>query len=315
MYIRTDDNHNIIELIIVGVMPEKNGYEVDKIDEEIMRDILNYKYIDGEFIKSETDIRDKCIDEIRSLKIANMSQTCNMLIEKGIDFGGSHYSLTTTDQINLMKLESVARLSPETQILYHADGEGCREFSNEEIIAIATLAIGWITYNTTYFNQLKAQINEMTDIDDIISINYGMTLNETYNTQFMALTEGIDFTIDEVIDEFDYESLIPKVSENVVNDALNPPETGTPSVEEDEQTTVTEEPWKPNTDVYVPDDEADEADEEPVPYEPDIETNVDDHVIEDMVIPDTSTEVEWEEEIPDESEEVIDEETDTELPV
>lgn len=312
MYIRTDDNHNIVELIIIGVKPETNGYEVDKIDESIIADIHNYKYIDGEFVKSETDIRQKYINVIRQAKISRMSQTCNMLIEKGIDFGGSHYSLTTTDQINLMKLESVARLSPETQILYHADDESCRVFSNEEIIAIATLGIGWITYNTTYFNQLKSQINGMNNVDDIISVNYGMALDETHNTQFIALTEGLNFTIDEMIDEFDYESLIPKVSKEIIHAALNPPETITPSDEEEKQTAVIDEPWKPNTNVYVPDDE---AEEEPVPYEPDIETNVDDHVIEDMVIPDTSTEVEWEEETPDESEELIDEETDTELPV
>lgn len=312
MYIRTDDDHNIIELIIVGVMPEKNGYEVNEIDEDIMRDILNYKYINGEFVKSETTIRNKYINEIRDLKINNMSQMCQMIIKRGIDYNGSHYSLDTTDQINLMKLESIARFSPEIPILYHADGEDCRVYSTDEIIEIATLGIGLITYHTTYFNQLKSQINNMTSVDEVINVKYGMTLDETHDSQFKLLTNGLPFAMEEIIDEYDYESIIPHVDDSMIDNILNPPETVIPSVEEDEQTTVTEEPWKPNTDVYVPDDE---ADEESTPYEPDVETNVDDHVIEDMVIPDTSTEVEWEEETPDESEEIINEETDTELPI
>ena len=221
MYIRIDENNNITDLIVIGGKPDTGTvYELDHIDEEIMSDIHNYKYIDGQFIKSNTDIRLQYIDEIKQAKINNMSLICKTIIEQGIEFGGSHYSLTTTDQINLMKLESVARFSPEMTLLYHADGEECRVFSNEEIIAIATIGIGWITFNTTYFNQLKAQILSMTDIDDIIAVNYGSPLDELHNTQFTLLTQGLDFTIPEIVDTFDYSVSNPQVDPDVIKDAL-----------------------------------------------------------------------------------------------
>ena len=66
MYIRTDNEDNIVELIFIGSMPEKNGFKIDKIDENIINDILNYKYINGEFIKREPrDIYQENIEMIR----------------------------------------------------------------------------------------------------------------------------------------------------------------------------------------------------------------------------------------------------------
>lgn len=250
MYIRTDDNNNVIELIVVGAKPETNGYEIDEINEEIMRDILNYKYIDGQFVKSETDIRNKYIDEIRAMKIESLSNICHSMINGGIDYEDEHYSLTTTDQINLMKLESIARFSPETPILYHADGKGCRPYSNDEILSIANKGISFITFHTTYFNQLKSQVNEMTNVDDIINVKYGMALDETHDIQFKQLTSGIEFALTEIEDTFDYESLIPKVSQMVIDDAFKPTE----EINKGHSGPIIE-PWKPSTQPFVPEDE------------------------------------------------------------
>lgn len=301
MYISTDENNNITNLVVVGGKPTSGTvYELDHIDKEIMCDIHNYKYINGQFIKNNTDIRLQYIDEIKHVKINNMSVLCKMIIEQGIDFGGSHYSLTTTDQINLMKLESIARFSPEITLLYHADGEECRVYSNEEILTIATLGIGWITFNTTYFNQLKAQILDMDNIDDIIAINYGSPLNGLHAQQFDALTQGLDFAIPEIIDTADYDVSNPQVSQKVIDDALlieeqnkqpkddfdeeeappiipdepeeepeltyeelHPPVDDIPSQSNDAEVDVN----NPNT--FIPDE-----DEEEIPYDPTIENPV-----------------------------------------
>lgn len=217
MYIRTDDEHNIVEVIFVGCKPDTNGYEIDMIDETILSDILNYKYIDGVFVKNDTDLLQKNIDYIKQIKINNMSHICQMIIEHGIDYNGSHYSLTTTDQINLMKLESTARLSPTTPILYHADGECCRIYTNDEIIGIADAAIVWITYNTTFFNVLKDQINKMTDVNDIVAIQYGMSLDDEHTSLFTSLTEGYNFNINLIEDNFDYYSLFPKIDMETIS--------------------------------------------------------------------------------------------------
>lgn len=210
MYIRTDDENNIKELIIVGGMPETNGYEIDSIDEDIIKDILSYKYIDDEFIKNEeVDVLQENIEKVRTIKIDMMSSICHNNIEQGITINNSHYSLTSNDQIEMIKLESMIKMNSEAPVFYHADGEKCRLYSADEFLAISTAALGWITYNRTYFNLLKSEINEMTNVHEIIKINYGDPLNET-NTAILnsIMNNGIDlFEFPIIIDEFDYESI------------------------------------------------------------------------------------------------------------
>lgn len=244
MYIRTDNEGNVKELVVIGGMPETNGYEIDSIDEDIANDILSYKYINGEFIKNEdSDILQDNIEIIRKMKIDILSSICHDNIEKGITVNGSHYSLTSNDQIEMIKLESMIKMNPETPVFYHADGEKCRMYTAEEFLTISTAALGWITYNRTYFNLLKSEILEMTDVHDIIDINYGTPLNET-NTSTLNLIMGgseslYDFPV--INDTTDYESIINppndfnfkemmtiltnNTEQQPVDEALNTPET------------------------------------------------------------------------------------------
>lgn len=193
MYIQTQADGTITQVITVGVKPAENGYEIERssIPDEILQHIFQYKYIDGEFVKNETVLESK-IDQIRSMKITNMSAICNQLITYGVDFNNEHYSLTSDDQINLMKLESIATLSPSTQIFYHPDGGLCRAYSTEEILQLANLATMWIVYHTTYFNFTKAQLLQETDVEKIINFQYGDTLNDEFNTQIQQIAAGID---------------------------------------------------------------------------------------------------------------------------
>lgn len=214
MYIRTDENNNVVELIFVGVMPEHNGYEINEIDEEILNNILDYKYIDGEFIKNTEDIYQKNIDMIREIKIRQMSKICNTIIENGIDIDGYHYSLRQTDQIELIKLESMIEMNPETKIFYHADGEKCRNYPIEEFLKISGKALGWITYHRTYFNLLKSEINNMTDVYDILDVKYGMPLNTEDKKMLDDITNNELIDITPVDDPFDYGSLFPKIDIN-----------------------------------------------------------------------------------------------------
>ena len=51
MYIQTDKDNNIIQLITVGCCPAENGYEIpDDTSEDILKNIFSYKYINGEFV-------------------------------------------------------------------------------------------------------------------------------------------------------------------------------------------------------------------------------------------------------------------------
>lgn len=211
MYIRTDNEQNIVEVIYVGGMPEEHGYEISDIDPDILSDILNYKYVDGTFVKNQTSIRQRSLEKVKLQKIYNMNRICRLIIERGIDVNNKHYSLTLTDQLNLMKIRSTLIDNTVTSILYHADGENCRIYSIDEIREIISSSDAWIKYHTTYFNILRDQINQLIDVDAVIAVQYGMDLDNIHQEMLNTLIPNSQITFSSIPDEYDYESLFPSV--------------------------------------------------------------------------------------------------------
>lgn len=226
MYIRTDDDHNIIEIIFVGSIPTDNGYEVDEttVDREILEHVLEYKYIDGEFIKNE-DYRLTKIDDIKQQKISFMNRTCNYSITKGIDYNGEHYSLTELDQINLARVEYSIKSNPDLPVLYKADGKNFREYTADEILELSSLVYRWVTYHRMYLNLVKEQISSMNNIDDIIIMKYGEPLIPQYQSQLSNIISDNDpdLHIEIVADDFDYESFFRKIDIDSLMDTRSQP--------------------------------------------------------------------------------------------
>lgn len=136
-----------------------------------LRDQINNLQTNNENIDSE-------LEQCKSRKIIEMCSMCQTTITNGIDFKDEHYRLNTTDQINLTSLYSLAQLGKS--VPYHADGKVCKIYQPEEMIELVQKVTEWIIYHTTYYNLLKAQINEMTSIEEINNVSYGMTLKEEY---------------------------------------------------------------------------------------------------------------------------------------
>lgn len=226
MYIRTDNDGKIIEMIFVGGMPTENGYEVDEttVDREILEHVLEYKYINGEFIKNE-DYRLTKIDDIKQQKISFMNQTCNYSITKGIDYNGEHYSLTELDQINLARVEYSIKSNPDLSVLYKADGKNFREYTADEILELSSLVYRWVTYHRMYLNLVKEQISSMNNIDDIITMKYGEPLIPQYQSQLSNIIpdDDPDLHIEIVADDFDYESFFRKIDIDSLMDTTSQP--------------------------------------------------------------------------------------------
>lgn len=260
MIIQIDENNNVISLITVGGLPEGdpsyirlNKYDVPT---EILEHITDYKYIDGEFIhQDDPDI--KYIDNIRNTKIILISSACKQVIEAGIDFNGEHYSLTSEDQMNLTNLSMMAQTLP--MVPYHADGQLCRMYSAEEITSLATNAIRWVTFHTTYHNFLKSYIKSITDLQTLISTHYGSMLPDSYTEQLtQILGDGVDFTkfIVDVPDTTNYDRLTGKIDINKMTweEDMNQPEptpepTPEPEPEPDEGDDSDEDPLDPASDI------------------------------------------------------------------
>lgn len=141
-----------------------------------------------EYVDPNTEVT---VDYVKSVKIAEMSNTCNKVITNGFDVvlsdGNSyHFSLTTQDQLNLITLSSMVA-NGEEQIPYHADGELCRFYSAEDINIIITTATQFKTYQISYFNALKAYIESLDDMNEIGAITYGVDIPAEYQSDVLKV--------------------------------------------------------------------------------------------------------------------------------
>lgn len=209
MIIRLDGEYNIIEAITVGGDPNDEGCcEVFDVPEAILRDIFSYKYIGGEFIRRE-DADAEYLVLAKQQKIKFLSEMCHHVIEDGIQIGDEHYSLTTTDQMNLSKLTTQAAMTPNLPLFYHADGGLCHQYTPEQIMQISTIGVAWITYHTTYFNFAKAYIESLTDFNAVAAFKYGSQIGDTALVEQMrTITDTTQVTFDiEIEDPFDYDEI------------------------------------------------------------------------------------------------------------
>ena len=182
--------YELAQIFQISEEEYNNLYEIIESSEEpLVQEELNELIIKEAPEEEEIVIRDPwddtTIEEMKRLKIKEMSSTCNKIIEAGFDITLSneihHFSLTVQDQLNLISLSSMAAQGI-SQIPYHADGELCKYYTPEEINAIVNQATYFKTYHTTYFNGLKAYINSLETIEEINVITYGTPLPEEYQT-------------------------------------------------------------------------------------------------------------------------------------
>lgn len=157
-----------------------NG-EIEVLDDTIPEDFeLNkYKYITGVgFLINENYNEDK-IKSLRTKKLTEISNKCTELLKKGIDFDGHHYSATLEDQVNVEALKNVIQAGAKS-VMYHADGELCREFTAQEFLSLYKEIFIYKNTQLTYRNILGYYILQLTTEDDINSVEYGQELTGEY---------------------------------------------------------------------------------------------------------------------------------------
>ena len=174
--------------------PVERGYitttytEINKEEFDIIRKAID----DGKEIEPEPDPEpepedDSSVAFVKAAKIREMKNTCENLIYAGIDVTLSdeeshHFSLTDHDQLDIFKLEMIARSGEQEFLPYHEDGELCKFYPAQDIITIADCATNFIMYHTTYFNGLKAYINSLRSLNTVARVVYGMDIPEKYQS-------------------------------------------------------------------------------------------------------------------------------------
>ena len=161
--------------------------------ESISNEEFNWLFSQLNSAKNTTE--DQAVANIRSAKIAALSEACNNKITEGFTIplvdGDQHFSLTTEDQLNLLSLENQLNNGEKT-FIYHAAGKPCKVFTRNDIAKIIKAYRKHILYHTTYFNVAKQYVYSLTDVDKINAFSYGddVTSIITDKTIYKVLLEG-----------------------------------------------------------------------------------------------------------------------------
>ena len=136
--------------------------------------------------KEEIVIDTQDLELAREGKIIAMSNMCEKSIMDGFDIKLSdgeshHFSLEVTDQIMISVLAQKV-LVGETNLPWHADGEPCRFWPAQDILAINSAMEKLVTYHQTYFNSLKMYILSIEDFVTLNDISYGCKIPEKYQS-------------------------------------------------------------------------------------------------------------------------------------
>lgn len=166
-------------------------------DSEIAKFILESK---GKFDILEYDETGKIlkvterypIDDMKEDKKQEINNDCSSVIYSGYAYNGEHYDLNDEDQINMLAWSAVAQQGKS--VPYHSSGNPCRIYTSEEFLDLVSAVTSFKTYNLTYCNLLKLQVDEMTEKEDIASVKYGVTaLSKKYQTILDSIIGGDDY--------------------------------------------------------------------------------------------------------------------------
>lgn len=133
------------------------------------------------------------IDDIKTMKMLDLSNTCSTLIENGVDIliddSIEHFSYKQSeDQSNIKELFDTVLISGEG-MYYHCDNGNCKLYTRNQIISIYVSAATNKTHHTTYFNQLRSFVNSLDNKDSVLNITYGVPLEGEYLETYCAAME------------------------------------------------------------------------------------------------------------------------------
>ena len=123
------------------------------------------------------------VEELKAQKINMFSDICKSSIINGVDVELSdnieHFSYSQEDQTNLKEIIDLA-LQTNVPMYYHSDGNGCKLYSVEELIAIYSSASTNKMHHITYFNQIRMYIDSLETREEVNAVEYGQELTGEY---------------------------------------------------------------------------------------------------------------------------------------
>lgn len=132
------------------------------------------------------------LEEIKVQKISEMNVEQQKIIQYGVEVPLSddtteRFTLKDQDQMSLMGLQTLAAQGIG-QIPWHdADSsEHCKYYSAEDMGRITGAALSFISYQVTYFRDLRIYINSLLDKESVQSVTYGTYIPQEYQSEVLA---------------------------------------------------------------------------------------------------------------------------------
>lgn len=132
------------------------------------------------------------LEEIKEQKITEMNAEQQKIIQHGVevtlaDGTTERFTLKDQDQMSLMGLQALAAQGVDKIPWHDADNaEHCKYYSAEDMGRITGAALSFISYQVTYFRDLRIYINDMLDKESVQSATYGMYIPQEYQSEVLA---------------------------------------------------------------------------------------------------------------------------------
>lgn len=130
------------------------------------------------------------ISIVRDRKIEEMNEVQQKTIAEGFDIEidgvTEHFSMTANDQTSMLGLMSMVQSGAELIPWHTSDNdEHCKYYTNEQMKAIMEKAVSFLTFNITYFRDLRIYINSLEDNDEVNAIEYGILIPDKYKSDVL----------------------------------------------------------------------------------------------------------------------------------
>lgn len=132
------------------------------------------------------------LEELKEQKVSEMNQKQQELIQYGVEVPLSdgtmeRFTLKDQDQMSLMGLQTLAVQGVDKIPWHEADNsEHCKYYNAEDMSRITGAALSFISYQVTYFRDLRIYINSMQDKESVQSVEYGMYIPTEYQSEVLA---------------------------------------------------------------------------------------------------------------------------------
>lgn len=132
------------------------------------------------------------LEELKEGKIAEMNQKQQEIIQYGVEVPLSdgttgRFTLKDQDQMSLMGLQTLAAGGIDKIPWHEADNaEHCKYYSAEDMNRITGAALSFISFQVTYYRDLRIYINSMQDKESVQSVEYGMYIPSEYQSEVLA---------------------------------------------------------------------------------------------------------------------------------